>query len=177
MKKKSAIQSRHSRAARRASSPSHNLDKSLRAVKPPTEGPDHRPSILAIHHGAGVTKRSKRKAPVSSKKRKRHEKGIERAELVMDRLEKKVARSMGKGKSVKGRKTTWDELNTKLTAEGNSKEAGHEQQEDLEGEDEHMSVESEDVAEHPTVDGTSSPRLPEAAAVALPGSDDDDGIL
>lgn len=59
---------------------------------------------MAIHHGAGVTKKSTKKAPLSSKKRRRHEKGMERAELVMDKLEKKIAKSMGKGKSGKGRR-------------------------------------------------------------------------
>lgn len=41
---------------------------------------------------------------LSTKKRKRLEKGVERAELVMDKLEKKVAKSVGKVKVVRGRK-------------------------------------------------------------------------
>lgn len=93
-----------SRAARRAVSPSLNLDRSLKNVKPPAESVDHRPSILSIHYGAGVTKKNKKRADLSHKKRKRLEKGMARAEFAMDKLELKVAKSIGRGKTIKGRK-------------------------------------------------------------------------
>jgi len=103
LKKKGAIKP-HSRAAKRASSPSINTDKSLKSVKPPADGPNHRPSILAIHQGAGVVKRSKKGRTMSTKARRRQEKGLERAEAVMDKTEKKVAKSIGKERTVKERR-------------------------------------------------------------------------
>jgi hypothetical protein len=93
----------HSRAAKRASSPSIDTDKSLKNVKPPTESKSHRPSVLAVHQGAGVSKKSKngRKSVLSAKAKRRQEKGLDRAEAVMDKKEKKVEKSKGKANSAR----------------------------------------------------------------------------
>lgn len=109
-------QSIHSRAAKRASSPSIDTDKSLKDAKPPAESLNFRPSILAIHQGAGVTKKLKhgRKSALSSKAKRRQEKGLDRAEAVMDKNEKKVERSRGKARTVQERSRAWDELNRKM---------------------------------------------------------------
>jgi Alb1 len=109
-------QSIHSRAARRASSPSIDTDKSLKNVKPPPESLNHRPSILAIHQGSGVTKKTKhgRKAVLSAKAKRRQEKGLDRAETVMDRIEVKVQKSKGRARAVQERRRAWEELNRKL---------------------------------------------------------------
>ena len=56
-----------------------------------------------MHHGAGVTKRKAKGRPVSRQKRLRQEKGLQRAEAVMDHMEKKVEQSTKKGKRVKER--------------------------------------------------------------------------
>ncbi|KAI9794912.1 MAG: hypothetical protein M1833_007359 [Piccolia ochrophora] len=117
---KKQSQSAHSRAARRAVSPSINTDKSLKTAKPPEESLDYRPSVLAIHQGAGVTKKTKRGRALSTKQRKRQQKGLERAELVIDRTEKKILKSVGRGKTTKARRAAWDELNEKLV-DGTSK--------------------------------------------------------
>jgi hypothetical protein len=108
----------HSRAAKRASSPSIDTDKSLKDVKPPAESLNFRPSILAIHQGAGVTKKSKngRKSVLSSKAKRRQERGLDRAEAVMDKKEKKIEKSRGKAKTVQERSKAWDELNRKMVA-------------------------------------------------------------
>jgi hypothetical protein len=95
----------HSRAAKRASSPSLNVDKSLKNAKPPNAIPP-RPSILAIHQAAGVTKKSKKSKQISSKQRKRLVEGIKRAERVEDILEKKIERSRGKEQNVKDRRVS-----------------------------------------------------------------------
>ena len=109
-----AAPSLHSREAKRASSPSINLDKSLKSTNPPTESLDHRPSVLALHHGAGVTKKAKKGRAMSSKAKKRQERSLEKAELVLDRTEVKLAKSTGRAKTVKERgvgvplsKLTW----------------------------------------------------------------------
>ncbi|KAK1760754.1 Alb1-domain-containing protein [Echria macrotheca] len=108
--------SQHSRAARRATSPSIDTDKSLKNVKPPQELDDRRPSVLAVHQASGVSKKSKRKTAMSSKARKRHERSMDKAEAVMDRTATKVQRSKGSLKVIQARKRTWDEIN-KDTAE------------------------------------------------------------
>ncbi|KAL2011419.1 hypothetical protein VTN00DRAFT_4137 [Thermoascus crustaceus] len=99
----------HSRAARRAVSPSVDLDKSLTSL--PRPEPSNF-SALAAQSNASVSKKKKNKAKTRAQKL-RQQKGIERAEVVMDQLEKKVAKSVGKGKKVKARKAAWEELNRK----------------------------------------------------------------
>lgn len=126
LKIKSPATSVHSRAAKRASSPSIDTDKSLKNVKPPTESKSHRPSILAVHQGAGVSKKSKngRKSVLSAKAKRRQEKGLDRAEAVMDKKEKKVEKSRGRARTVQERAKAWDLLNkTILTGEERESEA------------------------------------------------------
>lgn len=103
----------HSRAARRATSPSIDTDKSLKQIRAPQESVDQRPAVLAAHHASGVTKKAKsgRKAVLSSKARRRQEKSMDRAEAVMDRTAVKVQRSKGHAKVIHSRKKTWDEIN------------------------------------------------------------------
>ncbi|KAK0651944.1 Alb1-domain-containing protein [Cercophora newfieldiana] len=102
----------HSRAARRATSPGIDTDKSLKNVQLPTF--DSRPCVLSVHHSAGVSKK-KRKVVMSSKARKRHEKSMDRAEAVMDRTETKVQKSKGHFKVIQTRNRAWDEINRDLS--------------------------------------------------------------
>jgi hypothetical protein len=108
----------HSRAAKRASSPGIDLDKSVKGLKPPVDTKKHRPSVLAVHQGAGVTKKSKngRKSVLSAKAKRRQEKGLDRAEAVMDKKEKKVEKSKGRARTVQERAKAWEELNKKMLA-------------------------------------------------------------
>jgi len=135
----------HSRAARRATSPSIDTDKSLKELNPPSPArAESRPSVLAAHHGAGVTKKSsKRKAILSSRARRRQEKGADRAEAISERVAAKIEKSVKAGKSVRSRGKTWDEVNgtgvTKTKRKGQSAP-----KEDLWGtDDEAMGVEEE----------------------------------
>ncbi|KAK1835850.1 Alb1-domain-containing protein [Podospora conica] len=100
--------SKHSRAARRATSPGIDTDKSLKHVKPPTDA--KKPDVLAAHHSGGITKK-KRKVVLSTKARKRQEKSMDRAEAVMDRTTTKVEKSKGSFRVIQSRKKTWDEIN------------------------------------------------------------------
>ena len=108
----------HSRAAKRASSPSIDTDKSLKNVKPPTEAKSHRPSVLAVHQSAGVSKKSKhgRKSVLSAKAKRRQERGMGRAEAVMDKIEKKVENSRRNARKVQERAKAWDTLNKSVLA-------------------------------------------------------------
>ena len=72
------------------------------------------PSVLAARHGAGVTKKTKRKAVTSARARRKHDKGVDRAEAVSERTSTKVERSVRQAKAIKGRRKTWEEVNTAL---------------------------------------------------------------
>ncbi|KAI0459897.1 Alb1-domain-containing protein [Xylaria acuta] len=119
-KKKKAL-SLHSRAARRATSPGIDTDKSLKNVQPPPESVDHRPSILAIHHGAGVSKKQKKGRAMSSKARKRHEKAQDRAAAIMERTEKKAALSKDSSRKIHSRRKVWEEINQNIIPSNNNK--------------------------------------------------------
>ncbi|KAI9883493.1 MAG: TRAPP subunit trs31 [Watsoniomyces obsoletus] len=111
--------SRRTRSARRAASPDLTLKRSWKAVNPPGEDIEHRTGIPipAKHYGAGITKKTKKRGPLSSKKRRRQERGVGRGEMALDKLELKIAKSMGKSKVIKGRRINWEDLNSKVIAE------------------------------------------------------------
>ncbi|KAM3547265.1 hypothetical protein MY1884_009640 [Beauveria asiatica] len=128
MAKTKSQPSKRSRAARRATSPSIDTDKSLKTTAPPARSkPTERPSVLAVHHAAGVQKRtSQRKARVSAKARRRREKGMETAEAVLERTLSKVKRSWDRQRTVDKRRQGWDAINKDVVEE-------EEEQSDAEG--------------------------------------------
>ncbi|KAG9246483.1 Alb1-domain-containing protein [Calycina marina] len=107
-----------SRASKRASSPSIDTDKSLKNVKPPNESVNYRPSVLAVHQSAGVSKKSKngRKTLLSAKAKRRQEKGMDRAEAVMDKKEIRIVKSKDRSRTVQERSKAWEDLNKKMLA-------------------------------------------------------------
>lgn len=74
--------------------------------------------MLAARQGAGVTKKTKRKAVVSARARKKHDKGVDMAEAVLERTSTKVERSVRQAKAIKGRRKTWEEVNMALEGGG-----------------------------------------------------------
>ncbi|RDW63172.1 Alb1 domain-containing protein [Aspergillus mulundensis] len=110
---KARTQSKHSRAARRAASPSLDLDKSLANLPRPEDTPKPRESILADRANAGVTKKQSKAKPKSRAQRLRQQKGLERAEAVMDQHEIKLTKSNNRAKAVKNRRADWSDLNGK----------------------------------------------------------------
>jgi hypothetical protein len=178
----------HSRAAKRASSPGIDLDKSLKDLKPPVDAKKQRPSVLAVHQGAGVTKKSKngRKSVLSAKAKRRQEKGLDRAEAVMDKKEKKVEKSKGRARTVQERAKAWEELNKKMLAKKARDEAlalekenwvdeveGDDMEEDEVDEEVNMDAE---VNEDPTADTMAVEEI--AQSIPLPGPvDDEEEIL
>ncbi|KAK7209247.1 hypothetical protein V2G26_016425 [Clonostachys chloroleuca] len=108
--------SKHSRAARRAASPTFETDKALKDYKPPTRASAPRPSVLAIHQSAGIDKKPSkrgRKSQLSSKARRRQERGLQMAEAIVERTSAKVEKSKVRGRSVQERSKTWDSINKK----------------------------------------------------------------
>ncbi|KAJ5695855.1 hypothetical protein N7536_006267 [Penicillium majusculum] len=113
---KSKSQSQHSRAARRAESPSLDLDKSVTSL-PRAESPTTtRPSVLADRATSGIQKKQKKNDKVSRAQRLRQQKGMDRAEAVMDQLEIKKAKSLARGKTVNSRRADWEDTNRKTLA-------------------------------------------------------------
>lgn len=94
--------STHSRAARRAASPSVDLDRSLTSLPRPET-----PQIPSPHVNSGITKKKSKSKPKSRAQRLRQEKGLERAEIVMDQLEKKVNKSLERGRTINRRKVNY----------------------------------------------------------------------
>ncbi|WZH42972.1 Alb1-domain-containing protein [Fusarium acuminatum] len=100
-----------SRAARRTTDIDIDTDKSLKEVKPPPRDTPQRPSVLAAQHSAGVTKKTKRGRNLSTRARKRQEKGLEMAEAIAERTKTKVEKSKGRGKNIQQRSKNWDDIN------------------------------------------------------------------
>ncbi|KAF2743231.1 hypothetical protein M011DRAFT_481007 [Sporormia fimetaria CBS 119925] len=100
----------HSRAARRAVSPSIDLDKSVTAVTPSSpKQKTAKPHVLATQN-SGSVKKSKSK-PMKRQQRVRQQKKVERAYDDLDKLETKVKKSVAKEKTVKERAKGWEEVN------------------------------------------------------------------
>ncbi|KAJ5894241.1 Ribosome biogenesis protein Alb1 [Penicillium taxi] len=105
----------NSRAARRAESPSLNVDRSLTTV-PRAESPTaEHPSVLTDRRNSGIQKKQKGKK-LSRAQRLRQQKGMDRAEAVMDQLEIKKAKSFVRAKAVDARRGDWEDLNRKAAA-------------------------------------------------------------
>ena len=140
----------HSRAARRAASPSLNLDKS--AQKPANTTRDSaspsRPSQANPHalkaKDAGIQKKQKKDTKMTRAQRLRYQKGLERAEENMDKLEKKRAKSVGKSKKIVERAKGWEDVNGDGTKKS-KKQIAIEQLEDEEKRKEREWVSDEDM--------------------------------
>ncbi|KAG5913898.1 hypothetical protein E4U53_004750, partial [Claviceps sorghi] len=91
---------------------------SLKDVAPPPRST--RPSVLDVHRSAGVSKKTRtaRKTRLTSKMRRRHEKGLEMAAAVTERTGKKLERSIGRARVVVERSRAWEEVNRKVGKRG-----------------------------------------------------------
>ncbi|KAL5343223.1 Alb1-domain-containing protein [Aspergillus crustosus] len=112
---KAKPQSKHSRAARRAASPSLDLDKSLTSLPRAEKTELHRESILTDRANAGVSKKQAKPRAKSRAQKQRQQKGADRAEAILDQLENKVAKSFTRAKTVKYRAGDWSDLNEKAS--------------------------------------------------------------
>ncbi|KAF4470673.1 hypothetical protein FALBO_2416 [Fusarium albosuccineum] len=172
----------HSRAARRATSPSIDTDRSLKDIKPPSRTASQRRSVLAAQHSAGVTKKSKRgrKDNMSAKAKRRHEKGLEMAEAVSERTKSKVEKSIGRGKNVQQRSKAWDDINKAAEIKGQD-----DSETEVKGAQEWDADEDMEVADDQTIipapvttiDESTEAMVAAAAAQPLPADDDGDEIL
>lgn len=72
-----------------------------------------------------MTKKSRngRKSVLSAKAKRRQERGLDRAEAVMDKKEKKIEVSKGRARTVQERAKAWDDLNKKIAAKKAREEA------------------------------------------------------
>ena len=144
----------------------------MKNVKPPTQTVEHRPSVLAIHHGAGVSKKTKRSRNQSSKARKRAEEAQDRALAIAERTENKIAKSKGSARNIQGRRKTWDEINRQIPT-GDGKMPGDE---DDEEEVEEVSDFDDEMDDEATAN-TNLTAAVSAPSVPVPPVVDDDEIL
>ncbi|KAF3032701.1 hypothetical protein E8E12_000561 [Didymella heteroderae] len=106
LKKKQAAP--HSRAARRAASPSLPIALPPRARSSSPKPSEAKPHILSAQSG-GISKRKNTK--MTRAQRVRAEKAMERAADDMDKWEKKKAKSIEKARGIKERAKVWDDIN------------------------------------------------------------------
>ncbi|RMJ22316.1 hypothetical protein PHISP_06813 [Aspergillus sp. HF37] len=176
---KSKSQSAHSRAARRESSPSVDIDKSLTSL-PRIESDVQRDSVLAERVNAGVTKKKPKQKSKSRTQRLRQEKGSERAEIVMDQLEKKVAGSVKRGKTVNARRADWDNLNRTNTSKFEALQAQSADDAPNEDNDTMDDGSAAPVSKNPVSKPPQAFQLPQEAQESLvgqdTGADEDDEI-
>lgn len=158
----------HSRAARRATSPSIDTDKSLKDVKPPPQSIDHRPSILAIHNGAGVSKKANKGRNLSTKARRRQEKAQDHAAAIMERTEVKITKSKGQARAIQFRSKAWDDINDQIPQDSKKPEKSQDADRD-----EHSSSELDDEMG----EAAGETKRPEDNAKVEAMDEVDDGIL
>ncbi|KAG9252209.1 Alb1-domain-containing protein [Emericellopsis atlantica] len=145
---KNRAPSKHSRAARRATSPGIDTDKSLKDVKPPPRDAAPRPSVLAVQRSAGVSKKAKngRKSQLSAKARKRQERGLQMAEAIVERTSKKVEKSKGRGKNIVERSQAWEKINKEAeAAEQEADDASDDEDEEIQGDGVATKVDDDDA--------------------------------
>lgn len=149
-----------SRAAKRATSPSIDTDKSLK------EGPrasDATPMLTAKPY-AGITKSKKKQKSMTRGQRKRQERGLDRAVVVQDQLVKKFGDVQKRQKKIRERKGLWEDANGRSNFDKLANTAFAEEDNDADGgswEDEEME-EVQDLNAHvKIVDGV---KLPASAA-------------
>lgn len=167
--------SKRSRAARRATSPSIDTDKSIKDIAPPRQHTTYeKNSVLSVHNNAGVSKKvSKRKTQMSAKARKRQQRGMEMAENVLERTSKKVQASRGKAKTVQQRAKTWDDIN-RVLGDDDDKE---QDQGEGEGQNEGKEWETDEDMDAGRAEPTETTGGTETVQSAAPLDDDLDEIL
>jgi hypothetical protein len=144
----------------------------LKNVKLPAESINHRPSILSIHQGAGVSKKTKRGRNLSTKARRRAEKDQDKAVAIMERREKKIAKSKGSSRNIQFRSKAWEEINKQIPKDTKTTdEAGGEDSEEEVSEFDDEMGEVNDVGAAAVVAEAASVPLP------LPMDGDEDNIL
>ncbi|KAK3113405.1 hypothetical protein LTR53_009339 [Teratosphaeriaceae sp. CCFEE 6253] len=100
-----------SRAARRGASPPLAKDGVAAKPAPAAKETEYKPWLHSAQN-AGITKKQKAK-PLKRQQRERQQRAIEKADAVVNKLERKVADSKARSKRVQSRAKAWDELNAK----------------------------------------------------------------
>ncbi|KAL8803782.1 MAG: hypothetical protein Q9182_002992 [Xanthomendoza sp. 2 TL-2023] len=97
-----------------ASTTAMDLDTPSKSKSTPPP-PKPTKSLLSAHTDAGITKRTRLPRGKGRRaQRMRKEKGAERAEEVQARTERKVERSLGRGRRKGERNAKWEELNKRI---------------------------------------------------------------
>ncbi|KAJ5489129.1 hypothetical protein N7539_004019 [Penicillium diatomitis] len=107
----------NTRAARRGASPSVDIDRSLTNLpRVETSSSAQSPSLSIDRLNAGISKKKKDNKRLTKAQRLRQQKGMERAEAVMDQLETKKAKSINRARTIHERRADWADMNKKSAA-------------------------------------------------------------
>ncbi|KAF2087821.1 hypothetical protein K490DRAFT_65100 [Saccharata proteae CBS 121410] len=174
--------SERSRAARRAESPSLNLDKSI--LEDASSLPSSKkgqaqahPSVLAAQN-AGISKKNKGKH-MTHQQRMRQEKALERADANMDKLEKKREKSMQGARRVQSRRKDWEALNgdTKTIPPAADKAKNDEDEIDMEDGAAEGPLSKLNAATVFSVGPQDTPNVGQATKGATAADDEDDEVI
>jgi hypothetical protein len=88
-------------------SPSIDIDKSLKEAP---RASDATPALATRQYG-GVQKAKKKQKPMKRSQRARQERGLARAEAVMDQMTKKMDSAQSRSKKRRDRRAIWEEVN------------------------------------------------------------------
>ncbi|KAH5443326.1 hypothetical protein HBI52_037420 [Parastagonospora nodorum] len=159
----------HSRAARRAASPSIDLDKKLKQTTRDSTSPSRpsqvKPHALAAQNG-GIQKKQK-KGNMTRAQRLRHQKGLERAADVMDKRQVKVVKSLGKERNIKERSKGWEDVNGDGKKRKKTTGLDDADEHDADGKDDREWVSDEEMDDTVAAAAAAAAAAPEpAAAVA-----------
>lgn len=148
--------------------------------------------MLGLHQNAGVSKRAKRgrKSVLSTRARARRERGLEKAEAIVDRTATKVQKSKQAASLVETRKKSWEEINAvagKAGKKGANMFAGLQEEEEEEEQNDGAKDDWEEVQElddemaevEPVASAkaTSTSSSAASAPAAPPPVDEDEDIL
>jgi len=89
--------------------------------------------VLAARPYGGISKSKKRQKQLTRGQKKRHEKGLARAEVVQDQLAKKVDDSKLRLKKIRERKTLWNETSSAATAFDRTKSILNQDADEMDG--------------------------------------------
>lgn len=113
---------------------------------------------------------------LSSRARRRHERGLERAEEIVDRTAVKIRKSKRSASNIANRKKAWDDVNGSVEKPSGNKFAElADQGEDDEEEEEESVEEFDDEMADAAV--PTAPATAKAATASPPADDDDEEIL
>jgi hypothetical protein len=129
--------------------------------------------VLAPHPGAGIIRKKIKRGIEKTRGQKiRQERGLQRAEAVMDQMEKKVEEAKQREGRRRERRKVWEEVNSGVNGVGKTakrKVGGSVEQEEREGERQWEDVDGEVEDRDKEMESFDGAEVPAEEAVVMPG--------